>query len=50
MHKHKQRHKVTATRCVTRDSFVDQICDFEHTSLIENRLYIPSDYVYTEYI
>ena len=25
-------------------------CDFEHTSLIEKRLYIPSDYVYSEYI
>ena len=45
MEKHKQRHKLTATRCVTLDSSVDQICDFEHTSLIEKRLYIPSDYV-----
>ena len=35
---------------MTLDSFVDQICDFEHTSLIEKILYIPSDYVYSEYI
>ena len=50
MDKHRQRHKLTATRCVTLDSFDDQICDFEHTSLIEKRLYIPSDYVYSEYV
>ena len=41
---------LTATRCMTLDSFVDQICDFEQTSLIEKILYIPSDYVYSEYI
>ena len=35
---------------MTRDSFVDQICDFEHTDSIRKRLYIPSDYVYSEYI
>ena len=46
--KHKRRHKLIATCCVTHDSFVNQICDFEHTSSIENRLYIPSDYVYSE--
>ena len=49
MDKHRQRHKLTATRCVTLDSFVNQICDFEHASLIEKRLYIQSDYVYSEY-
>ena len=36
-------HKLTATRCVTGYSFVDQICDYKHTSSIEKRLYIPSD-------
>ena len=35
---------------MTRDSFVNQICDFEHTNSIGKRLYIPSDYVYSEYI
>ena len=31
MDKHRQWHKLTATHCETLDSFVDQICDFEHT-------------------
>ena len=34
---------------VTRSS-ISQICDFKYTSSIEKRLYIPSDYVYSEYM
>ena len=48
--KYKRRHKLTGTCHVTHDLFIDQICDFEHTSLIGKRLYIPSDYVYSKYI
>ena len=35
---------------VTRDSLVDQICDFEHSSSIGKRLYFPCDYVNSRYI